>query len=347
MELFQQSSKDGWLLTSDVYRRDAIDKTHYPIFHQMEGARTWSRNGLASHEVVNMISDDLDKISSHDIEVQDPNPTTHKERNPLQATYHTLEEAEAIASHLKYSLENAIMSVFDAARESSLSAGGEDPFVKGEIKIRWVEAFFPFTSPSWELEVYWQGNWLEILGCGVIKQELLNNAGVPDRVGWAFGLGLERIAMLLFSIPDIRLFWSRDPRFLSQFTSRAALCTSSRDELSKSRFNIVKFEPFSKYPPCYKDVSFWIKKSASDAGKSTNQRFHENDFMEVVRDTAGDLAEEAKIVDDFVHPRTGQRSVCYRINYRSLERTLTNAETNVLHERLCEELEKRLNVSIR
>ena len=346
-DLFKQNSEDGWLVTSDVYRRDAIDKTHYPIFHQMEGARTWNRNGLTVAKVVDMISNDREKMSPHDLGVLDPNPTVHKDRNPLQSAYHALEEAEAMTSHLKCSLENAIKCVCNAASASVRSAGGKDPFAQEEIKVRWVEAFFPFTSPSWELEVYWQGDWLEILGCGIIKQELLNNAGVPDRIGWAFGLGLERIAMLLFSIPDIRLFWSLDPRFLSQFVSRNASAKTTGDVSPQPKISITRFEPFSKHPPCYKDVSFWTGKLASDTENFTSQGFHENDFMEVVRDVAGDLAEEARLVDDFVHPKTGRRSVCYRINYRSLERTLTNAETNVLHERLCKELEERLKVSIR
>ncbi|KAL6000447.1 hypothetical protein ACLOJK_024143 [Asimina triloba] len=93
--------------------------------------------------------------------------------------------------------------------------------------------------------------WLEVLGCGVTEQEILKRSGRTDNVGWAFGLGLERLAMVLFEIPDIRLFWSTDQRFTSQF------------------------------PPCYKDMSFWI-----------NDAFTENNLCEVVRGVAGDLVEE-------------------------------------------------------
>lgn len=98
------------------------------------------------------------------------------------------------------------------------------------------------------------------------------SSGVPDKVGWAFGLGLERVAMLLFGIPDIRLFWSKDPRFLDQFKEG----------------QISRFAPFSKHPPCYKDVAFWLK--------GAGHQFHENDMMEVVRDVAGDLAEDVRLV---------------------------------------------------
>ena len=76
--------------------------------------------------------------------------------------------------------------------------------------------------------------------------------------------------MILFSIPDIRLFWSQDPRFLSQFTAG----------------QISTFKPYSKYPACYKDVSFWL----SEAG------LHDNDFCDLVRDTAGDLVQDVVLV---------------------------------------------------
>lgn len=61
---------------------------------------------------------------------------------------------------------------------------------------------------------------MEVLGCGVIHDEVMVNGGRKGEVGWAFGLGLERLAMVLFSIPDIRLFWSDDVRFTSQFQVR-------------------------------------------------------------------------------------------------------------------------------
>lgn len=65
-----------------------------------------------------------------------------------------------------------------------------------------------------------QGKWLEVLGCGVIQDGVMENAGRKGEIGWAFGLGLERLAMVLFSIPDIRLFWSDDIRFSAQFQVR-------------------------------------------------------------------------------------------------------------------------------
>jgi phenylalanyl-tRNA synthetase alpha chain len=135
----------------------------------------------------------------------------------------------------------------------------------GPTEYRWVDAYFPFTDPSYELEIYFQGEWLEVLGCGVIHPEILQNSGRGDEQGWAFGLGLERLAMVLFNIPDIRLFWTDDERFHHQFRSG----------------EIINFMPYSKFPPCFKDVSFWL-----------GDQFHANDLNEIVRDIAGDLVEQ-------------------------------------------------------
>ena len=88
-----------------------------------------------------------------------------------------------------------------------------------------------------------QTEWLEVLGCGIMRNKIMNPIK-PNHTAWAFGLGLERLAMILFKIPDIRLFWSKDPRFLEQF----------------QHGDIVPFKSFSKFPPCYKDITFWYVK---------------------------------------------------------------------------------------
>merc|ERR1712071_103636 len=149
-----------------------------------------------------------------------------------------------------------------------------------------------------------------------IHPDILSTAKRPrSHMGWAFGLGPERLAMILFSISDIRLFWTDDPRFHSQFQSG----------------EIVHFQPYSKYPPCFKDISFWI---------GNMNTFHPNDLMEIVRDVAGDIVETVALVDEFAHPKTGLTSHCYRISYRSMDRSLTNEEIDELQMQVRERVEK-------
>ncbi|KAK3683669.1 phenylalanyl-tRNA synthetase mitochondrial precursor [Podospora appendiculata] len=336
-ELFRAHASDGYLISADVYRRDEVDRSHYPVFHQMEGARVWDRKAVPNGDVVAAIYADLAKLPTHDVKVDDPHPPFHATRNPLQAAHHSPAEAEALGAHLKRSLELMVVEIFSRAKAA---AAKQDPsYVDEPLQVRWVEAYFPFTSPSWELEVYYAGDWLEVLGCGVTQQHILADAGVPDQVGWAFGIGLERIAMLLFQIPDIRLFWSQDARFLGQFTGVS-------DDLGR----LKRFVPFSKYPACYKDVSFWLRSASAAGGNdraASKHDFHENDVMEIVRNVAGDTVEDVRLADEFTHPKTGRKSMCYRVNYRSLERTLTNEETNAMHDRVTRALVEKLGVEVR
>jgi len=101
----------------------------------------------------------------------------------------------------------------------------------GKSKIRLRPSYFPFTEPSAEVDIYWglktetdyritKGTgWLEIMGCGMVDPNVLKNCGInPDEyTGFAFGMGIERIAMLLYQIGDIRMFYENDVRFLEQF----------------------------------------------------------------------------------------------------------------------------------
>ena len=69
--------------------------------------------------------------------------------------------------------------------------------------------------------------------------------------------------------------------------------------------------------------------------------------MEIIRNIAGDLVESVKLVDSFTHPKTGRKSMCYRINYQSMDRNLTNAEVNTLQDMVCSKLVKEYSVELR
>jgi phenylalanyl-tRNA synthetase alpha chain len=146
-----------------VYRRDALDQTHSPIFHQVEGLAV-----------------------DRDISMGD----------------------------LRGTLELFARELFGA-----------------DSRIRFRPSFFPFTEPSAEVDVLCFGckgagcrickasGWLEILGSGMVHPQVLRTVGYdPEEVtGWAFGMGVERVAMLRYGIDDIRLFYENDLRFLEQF----------------------------------------------------------------------------------------------------------------------------------
>lgn len=86
-------------------------------------------------------------------------------------------------------------------------------------RVRFRPSFFPFTEPSFEIDVWFNDKWLELMGCGMVHPQVLRNVGIdPDEYsGFAFGVGVERLAMLKYDINDIRLFLSGDLRFIKQF----------------------------------------------------------------------------------------------------------------------------------
>ena len=87
------------------------------------------------------------------------------------------------------------------------------------VKVRFRGSYFPFTEPSMEVDVWFRGKWLEVLGCGMVDPRVLEKAGIdPDKYsGFAAGFGAERFAMVTYGITDIRLFYQGDVRFLDQF----------------------------------------------------------------------------------------------------------------------------------
>jgi len=94
-----------------------------------------------------------------------------------------------------------------------------EDFFGEKVELRFRPSYFPFTEPSAEADIRWKRNWLEVLGCGMVHPNVLEGVGVDTKEysGFAFGLGVERMAMLKYDIPDLRAFFENDLRFLKQF----------------------------------------------------------------------------------------------------------------------------------
>lgn len=285
----------AFLVAGDVYRRDEIDRTHYPVFHQMEGVRLYTREEL------------FGAGCAEDAQLFNTAPAADASEAEHRQAQHTDATVQRLESELKEFVHDLTKHLF------------------GDVKFRWVSCQFPFTHPSWELEVQLDGQWVEVLGCGIMRQQILTNNGVEDSVGWAFGLGLERLAMKLYSIPDIRVFWSQDPAVLRQF------------EHLKPTDNIV-YKPVSIFSPCVRDLSFWLPQS--DTVSST-------DFCDLVRTLAGDIVEQVSLIDEFTCRKTSRRSQCFRIVYRHMSRSLTGHEINGLHVLIAEAAVQELHVELR
>ncbi|KAI3415799.1 hypothetical protein GPALN_005383 [Globodera pallida] len=292
---------DNFLVVGDVYRRDEIDRTHFPCFHQIEGVRLY-----AAHELYGEQRPDMSRMFSLFEE------TPAEERSETRQERHTLDTTKSLEAQLKGTLESLCQALFGP-----------------NVSMRWTSCFFPFTHPSYELEVFFNGKWLEVLGCGIIEQKLLDSAGAGSKVGWAFGLGLERLAMVLYQIPDIRLFWSKDSGFLSQFVDLRP------DE-------VVKYKPFSKQPQLLMDLSFWLPDQNKQIGDSLRA-----DVYDVIRSLGGDLVEQVNLFDQFENKKTGRKSQTYRIVYRSMERPLSKDEVNVIHKAIEKELSEKFGIEIR
>jgi phenylalanyl-tRNA synthetase alpha chain len=192
-----------------------------------------------------------------------------------------------------------------------------------ETKYRLNKDTFPYTDPSLEMEVEVNGKWVEVVGCGVVKGSVLEKLGVDPRnyTGWAFGFGLERLAISSMELPDIRLLWSTDPRVTKQLHMGQ------------------KFVEVSKYPPVVRDISFIVSKT-----------FAPNDYFDLVRDIAGDLVEQVELIDEYENAEkfgADKKSYAYRITYRSSDRTLTNDEVDVLHKKIEVETAKEFGAKVR
>ena len=190
-------------------------------------------------------------------------------------------------------------------------------------KYRLNKDTFPYTDPSLELEVDINGSWVEVVGCGVVKGSVLDKLGIDSKnyTGWAFGFGLERLAITSMELPDIRLLWSDDERV-------------------KKQLNLgQKFVEVSKYPPITRDISFIVDSS-----------FVPNNYFDLIREIGGDLVEQVELLDKYENKEkfgAGKTSYTYRVIYRSPDRTLKTEEVEPLQARLYEETKKQYNAELR
>jgi len=248
-EVLDRLNKDGEikaLAAGIVFRKDEIDRCHYPAFHQIDGLL------ICKKEKKIITQDDLKEVQV-----------------------------------------DLAKSIFGS-----------------NIEYKFVEDSFPYTVQSLEMDIKFNGNWMEVNGAGLVSPVVLKKFGLDPEVynGWAFGFG-ERLAMIKMEISDIRIFWSDDPRITSQF----------KDINSK-------FKEVSKFPATLRDISFVIDKNISL-----------NNYYEIIRDYANNLIEEVKLLDEYENEEKfgkNKKSYTFRIVYRSSERTLTNEEINKIQEEI-------------
>ncbi len=191
----------------------------------------------------------------------------------------------------------------------------------GQTNFRFYEHSFPYTDPSYEMEAEINGKWVEMVGSGMARKTVLENMGLTGYHGWAFGFGLERLAIASMSLPDIRLLWSEDPRVKSQL------------KLGN------KYKEVSKFPGITRDISFVVP-----------SEFVPNNYFDLIRDLGGDLVEEVKLFDKYENEEKFGKdkiSYTYRISYRSNERTLRTEEINPIQDKIIEETKNQFSAEVR
>lgn len=261
-EVLEKLEKEGEikaLAPGIVFRKDEIDRSHYPAFHQIDGLLICKKTKKI------IVQEDLKNVQND--------------------------------------LAKGIFGL--------------------DIESKFIPDEFPYTVESLEMDIKFNGEWMEVNGAGLVHPQCLKNFGLDPEVynGWAFGFG-DRLAMIKMAIPDIRILWSDDPRIKSQF----------KDINSK-------YKEVSKYPETSRDISFVIDKS-----------INLNNYYEIVRDYAENLIEEVELIDEYEDEKKfgkDKKSYTFRIVYRSPERTLTNDEINKIQKEIREKTAQDLNAVLR
>lgn len=210
-----------------------------------------------------------------------------------------------------------IQDLQDVLTEIAKAVFGEN------VEYRFNSDQFPYTDPSLEMEVKIGDRWIEVLGAGVVKSSVLNNLGIDSEEynGWAFGFGLERLAIISMDLPDIRLLWSQDERVKKQLKLG------------------TKFREVSKYPPITRDISFVVSND-----------FVPNNYFDLIRDLGGDLIEQVELIDKYEDSKkfdSDKTSYTYRIIYRSMERTLKSEEVDEIQDKIYNQTAEQFKAELR
>lgn len=292
-----QSNFDDLLIPPDHPSRKKSDTYYVDETHVL-------RSQTSAHQCELMLAGERAFLVSGDVYRKDEIDRCHYN------VFHQMEGVLIIPNTTHEDVELAETSL-----KSALS--GLVQYLFPNCEYRFNGDYFPFTEPSFEVEVKFEGKWLEILGCGVIHRTILNRLGINE-IGFAFGLGLERLAMILFSINDIRLFWTNSIKFTNQFNS-------------SMNFRTIQFKPYSNLDSTDRDISFFIPEDQLELKlDGTFEWVMINNFFDLVREICGDNIENVLLQDKFHNKKISKYSHTFRLTFSPNSDLTNSAEFSAL-----------------
>ncbi|XP_006820943.1 ferredoxin-fold anticodon-binding domain-containing protein 1-like [Saccoglossus kowalevskii] len=174
------------------------------------------------------------------------------------------------------------------------------------------------------------------------------NTEMKHTVGYArtldnatmFSYNLDVLAMLIFDVSDVRLLWSDDPRLWQQFTALVDFKCGNQLNLQSILYNDITFKSFSIYPPAYiHDISIWER--------SNETRLSESEFFSLMREITHHQILNVYLKDQYVHPKTGSKSRCYRMVHQSPDKALSKCKATELQIQLRAALRDRFGIYVR
>ncbi|XP_055318112.1 probable phenylalanine--tRNA ligase, mitochondrial [Sitodiplosis mosellana] len=205
-----------------------------------------------------------------------------------------------------------------------------------DVKYRWTDANLATTQPSWMFEIWHRDEWHRISGGGLIRNEIFEKSERPNIAGWEVGIGLDRLAMILYNIFDIRLLWNADHRFLNQFqpqqiseklhaklaksTEKDALKNVLQRPLMKEEDNVIK----NKNTKCEMHISYILPQSVD------LESFPMDELCKFILQNTENAAKTVEVYDTFFNPKLDTYVINIRVEYK-LGRKRTNKEVKSLH----------------